>query len=330
MTVRAFAPGRANLIGEHTDYTGGLVLPFAVQLGTTVVGAVGGDRVELTSAELPGQVSVDLNVEDPARVEPKWGRYVAGVVAELRPAEGLVGSVATTLPIGGGLSSSSALSVAVALALGFSGEPHDLARLGQRAEQRASGVRGGIMDQLTAAVGTLGSALLIDCHTLDIEPIPVPTHLEVVVVPSGQDRVLAESAYGTRRDEAERAQATIGPLREAAAADAEAIADAPLRRRARHIVSENARVRDCATALRAGDGPGVGALLNASHASLRDDFEVSTPALDDLADRLQATPGVHGARLMGGGFGGCVVALAEPGAVSEGWVVRPSRGAMLL
>jgi galactokinase len=327
-TVTAVAPGRVNLIGEYTDIADGLVLPLAIDLGTTVTGTRGGDRVVLTSADEPHPAVVHLDVADPAAATPAWARYVAGVVAELRPTEGFVGHITTTLPVGAGLSSSAALEVSVALALGFEGSTLALAQLAQRAEHRASGVPCGIMDQLASAGGVDGHALLIDCHDLSIEPVPMPDHVEVRVIHSGQARQLADSAYAERRAAVDAAQAQLGPLR---ALDDPAIADAlpddVLRRRARHVIGENQRVRRFAEALAAGDLVAVGRAMAESHASLRDDFEVSTDVLDALVARLQATPGVHGARLTGAGFGGCVVALTEPGVLDEGWLVRPGRGA---
>ncbi len=329
-TVAAFAPGRVNLIGDHTDHTGGLVLPMAIDLGTTVAGQRGGDRVVLRSAEEAEPAVVSLDIGEPAGAEPPWARYVAGVVAELRPPVGLTGTVATTLPVGSGLSSSAALEVAVALALGAEGPPLVLAELCQRAEQRASGVPCGIMDQLASTAGIDGHALLIDCHARIIEPVPLPDDVEVVVVDSGEARALAGSAYAERRTECEAAEAIIGPLRCCRPGDERGIADISLRRRARHVIGENARVRSFAAALAAGDMTTAGAAMAASHGSLRDDFAVSTPTLDALVERLSARPGVHGARLTGAGFGGCVVALASPGALTEGWRVRPSPGARLV
>ena len=331
--VRAVAPGRVNLIGDHTDHTGGLVLPMAVDLSTTVEGRRGGDRVVLRSADRPEPAVVALDGGDPAAAEPSWARYVAGVVAELRPAEGFDGTVTTTLPIGGGLSSSAALEVAVALALGApAGDPLALAALTQRAEQQASGVPCGIMDQLASAAGRAGHALLIDCHALTVEPVAVPADAEVVVVDSGEARALAGSAYAERAAQCEAAAAVIGPLREAGPGAEAAIGDPVLRARARHVLTENDRVRRTAEALRLADLALVGAAMQESHASLRDDFAVSTPALDALVARLDATPGVWGARLTGAGFGGCVVALCSPGALAgwgpeRSWVVRPSAGA---
>lgn len=328
--VVATAPGRVNLIGDHTDTTGGWCVPMAIDLVTTVEGRRGGDTVALRSDAEPEAAVVPLDVEDPATVDPAWARYVAGVVAELRPPAGLSGTVTSTVPPGAGLSSSAALEVAVALALGFEGEPLDLAVRCQRAEQRASGVPCGVLDQLTAVAGVEGHVLLLDCTTLAVEPVALPEGVEVIAVHSGEPRRLAGSAYAERRRQAEAAERAVGPLRNATLEALDAIDDPLLRRRARHVVTENTRARAFAEALRAGDVEAAGALMVASHASLRDDFEVSTPALDALVGALLARPGVLGARLTGGGFGGCVVALARPGAVDvgpDGWRLRPSAGA---
>jgi galactokinase len=328
--TRAFAPGRVNLIGDHTDYTGGFVLPMAIDLGTTVSGQRGGDAVRLTSADEPGEVVVPLDASDPASVEPSWGRYVAGVVSVLRPAEGFAGHVSTTLPVGAGLSSSAALEVAVAMALGFEGSALELALLCQRAEQVASGVPCGVMDQLASAAGIEGHALLIDCEALTIRPLPVPDDVEVVVIHSGEERALATSAYAERRAACEQAESIIGPLRAATVEQVDALDDVVLRARARHVVTENDRVQEFARAMTAGDAAACGELMVESHRSLAADFEVSTPRLDELVADLCARPGVFGARLTGAGFGGCVVALTRPGAVAEGWHVSACGPARLL
>ncbi len=324
---RAFAPGRVNLIGDHTDHTGGLCLPMAVSMGTTVEGVPGGDSVVLHSSSARGVATVPLDVADPSAVDPEWARYVAGVVAELRPTTGLRGTVDSDLPIGAGLSSSAALEVAVALALGFDGTPLELAELCQRAEQTASGVPCGILDQLASVGGVDGHALMMDCHTLQLTPVPIPDDLEIVVVHSGQERTLAGSAYAERRAECEAAEGVVGPLRLATVDDIARLDDPVLRRRARHVVTENQRVREAAAALVAGDHVRLGRLFVESHSSLRNDFESSTPVVDALIERLAATEGVHGARMTGGGWGGCVVAVTRPGVLDEGWVVRPGPGA---
>ena len=327
----AFAPGRVNLIGEHTDTTGGLALPMAVDLGTTVEGERGGSRVRLRSSTEPQVVDLALRVDDPGSVEPGWGRYVAAVVAELEPSVGFDGTVTTDLPVGAGLSSSAALELAVALALGFDGTPRDLAALCQRAEHRAVGVPCGVMDQLTSASGVAGHALLLDCTTLDVTPVPLPDELEVVAVHSGEGRALAGSAYAERRAAVEAAEAVVGPLRLISdVGSLDGLEDPVLRRRARHVVTENARVRDAVRALASGSLDDLGQLLLESHASLAADFEVSTPRLDELVADLRARPGVFGARLTGAGFGGCAVALCRPGALDVGWRLLPSAAARVL
>jgi galactokinase len=328
--IRVHAPGRVNLIGGHTDYSGGLVLPMAIDLGTTIIGLRGHDRVVLLSREDREPAEVDLDVTDPAKLEPPWARYVAGVVAELHPRAGFIGEVTTTIPIGTGLSSSAALEVAVALALG--GEVFDrkdLAQLCREAELRASGVPCGIMDQLASLLGIAGHALLIDCTTLEVSPVALPEDVDIVVVDSNEPRRLDSSGYAQRRDEVSAAAELIGPLAKASLDDVASIEDPTLRKRARHVVTENARVRDMVDAITSGDIERAGDLMTDSHASLRDDHEVTTKGLDLLVDRLCAVPGVYGARLTGGGWGGCVVALADPGALDEGWTVKPSAGATI-
>jgi len=327
--LRVSAPGRVNLIGGHTDYSGGLVLPIAIDLETVIIGQRGHERVVLVSQDDDEPAEVALDVEEPTLVYPKWARYVAGVVTELRPTTGFIGQVATTIPIGTGLSSSAALEVAVALALVGDDriDRRELALACQRAEHRASGVPCGIMDQFASLMGVEGHALLIDCTSLEVTPISMIEDIAVVVVDSGQRRALSETGYADRRYEVHRATELIGPLTDATLADADGIDDPVVRKRARHVVTENQRVRDFVKAMKAHDVRGAGALMTESHASLRDNHEVTTDVLDSLVDKLVATPGVYGARLTGGGWGGCVVALAEHGALPDGWTVRPSGGA---
>ena len=324
-TVRA--PGRVNLIGDHTDYTGGLVLPMAIDRWTVIEGRSTEKVIRLDSDDEDAPVLLQPPVLAPATVQPPWGRYVAGVVAEMgasaRPFEG---RVTTNIPIGAGLSSSAALEVAVALALGYEGSVRDLATLCQLAEQRASGVPCGIMDQLCVAAGRDGHALLIDCHTLSIELVALPPDVDVVVQFVAR-RSLVGSAYADRVAECALAEHEIGPLRTARSTDVAMIGDPLVRRRARHVVSENQRVRDLVSALAVSDLGAAGALMGESHASLRDDFETSTPVMDAAVNALSTTSGVFGARMTGGGFGGCVVALVERGTPIDGWRVHPAGGA---
>ena len=340
-TVRAHSPGRVNLIGDHTDYNDGLAMPMAVDLGTTVSYTPDDtDRVVLHSAQQPGTAEVALDVAlDPAalaQLEPPWARYVAAVVAVVRPPHGGTGAVESTVPLGAGLSSSAALEVSLALAFGLRADAVTMARTCQRAEHAATGVASGLMDQLTVSAAQQGCALVIDFSDLSVQAVPVPVGADIVVVHSGESRTLAATGYAARRAECETAARRLGPLGLVDPVTAAAVRDPVLRKRARHVATECARVRDFAVALAGGQLAEAGRLMTASHRSLADDFEVSTPALDELVARLEAHPGVHGARLTGAGFGGCVVALTEPGALDiEGlnrpaWRVKPAPAARVL
>ena len=330
--IRAHAPGRVNLIGDHTDYAGGLALPMAIDLGTTIAGRRGGTVLELRSEQFDTTMCVPVPVTGPiTSIEPAWSRYVAAVAGELGSSIGLTGTITSTLPLGAGLSSSASLELAGALALGFEGTPMELALLAQRAEHRAVGVPCGLLDQLSCAFGREGHALLIDFATLDIEPVALGDAIEIVIIHSGVERALAGSAYAERRAACERAAAILGPLAACDPAELDRLEDPVVRRRARHVITECQRVRDAVAALRAGEIGTVGRLMAESHASLRDDFEVSTPEVDGVVERLGSIDGVHGARVTGAGFGGCVVAITEPGALEDptaitgrGWRVRAS------
>jgi len=328
--IRVHAPGRVNLIGEHTDYTGGLVFPMAIDRGTTLSGTRRHGGVILTSDDAPGRVEIALPfVGDPASLDPRWASFVAAVAAELGATDGIEGHLRSNIPAGAGLSSSAALMCAVALALGFDGTPLELARHARRAEHAATGVPTGIMDQYCIAAAVAGHAMLIDCDDLSIEQVPVPDDIDIVVRFIAH-RTLRGSAYRDRVEECARAEDEIGPLRSATAYEVNSITDPTARKRARHVVHENQRVRDFAAALRRADYPTLGNLLRASHASLRDEFDTSTPHMDAAVDELNAIDGVFGARMTGGGFGGCVVAICEPGALQDGWVVTASAGARVL
>jgi galactokinase len=322
-----------NLIGDHTDYTGGLALPMAIDLGVEICGDRGGDWVMLGSEGNDGTAELPLVIEHPSRAEPPWARYVAGVVFEMMPAGGLAGTIRSTLPSGMGLSSSAALEVAVAVALGADlDDPVGVAELCRRAEQRAVGVPCGLMDQLCIVAAVEDHPLRLDFSRLSVDPVRFPADAEVVIVDSGQMRTVAGSAYAVRHAECEQAEKLIGPLGQASPDAALSIEDPVLRGRAFHVTSENLRVDDMALALEDGDLRVAGEVMLDSHASLRDSFEVSTPKLDALVEHLRLTEGVHGARLTGAGFGGCVVALCSPGAdlaVPVVWRGRPAQGASL-
>lgn len=320
--VAAFAPGRVNLIGDHVDYVGGLALPMAIQLGTTVtLAGRGGPRVQVGSDVVPGLLDVAVDA-DPATVEPQWGRYVVAVLEELGITTGATGTITTSLPVGAGLSSSAALEVAVALAFGTDLSGTDLALACQRAEAMATGVRTGVLDQLTITMASDGAALLVDCRDLSTRAVALPEDLAIHAVHCGESRSLTGSAYASRRTSCESIEREIGPLRDATAEDVAAVADPHRRRRARHVVSEIRRVLEFADALAGRDLDAVGDLADESHRSLRDDYEVSSAALDAAVERARRIPGVVGARLTGAGFGGCIVVFAhrdvDPGEIG-GW-----------
>ena len=324
--IRATAPGRVNLIGDHTDYTGGLVLPMAVDMATVVEAEPGGASIELDSHEMEGHVSVPLPARHDPSMLPAWGRYVAAVAELVSPSAGIEGTVSTDIPVGGGLSSSAALEIAVALALGAPPDPVPLAQLCRRAENTATGVPTGIMDQLCIMSAEAGSATLIDCDSLAVTMVPVPDDV-IITVRFVEHRTLAGSAYADRVAECARAEAEIGPLRHAAVADTARISDPAVRARARHVVTENDRVRRFADALVRGDWVLAGTLMTESHRSLSGDYAVSTPGMDAAVHGTLALPGVLGARMTGGGFGGCIVSLSLPGSDVPGRRVRPSAGA---
>jgi galactokinase len=327
--VRARAPGRVNLIGEHTDYNGGFVLPMAIPQQTEVELALSpGERVRAFSAEMrDGEVrSYALGSEARGR---GWLDYVQGVTDVLRRDGHALGGfdlrIRSDVPVGSGLSSSAALEISLLRALreafGLRLDDVALALVGQRAEAELVGAPVGIMDQLASSLGDVRAALFIDTRTLRHERVPLPDGVEPVVVSSGVSHSHAGGDYRTRRAECERAASLlrIAQLRDvdvAALGRVMALPE-PLGRRARHVVTENARVLETVAALRAGDGARAGALFDASHASQRDDFEVSIPEIDLLVSITRDEPDVLGARLTGGGFGGSIVALARTGAGAE-------------
>ena len=316
-TVHISVPGRVNLIGDHTDYTGGLVMPMTLDMYTTVSGTRAIEpRWLLTSHDEREPVSISLPVNNPAHVEPLWGRYVAGVLSELNKLgidiPGFTGEINTTLPIGSGLSSSAALEVAIArVALDIANRQMsdtDIALLCQRAEHIASGVPCGIMDQLCVAIGKPNTATLIDCHSLDVQHVAIPDDIEVVTR-FVSHRTLVGSEYSERVEDCRQVEAIIGPLRLATINDLQKITDQRLLQRSRHVITENQRVRDFATALSQKDFASAGRLMLASHHSLANDYETSNDQMNRAVQDMMREHGFLGARMTGGGFGGCIVGL---------------------
>jgi galactokinase len=320
--VTADAPGRVNVIGEHTDYNGGFVLPVAIPQRTRVALAPrADDTVRAASAERGDRIEqYRLGQEAPGR---GWLDYVQGLTRVLASDGHALGGfdlrLESTVPVGSGLASSAALEVSVlrALRAAFDLRLDDvaLALAGQRAESEFVGARVGVMDQMAASLADEASALFLDTRSLAYRRVPLPLAASIVVIDSGVSHDHAASEYNARRAECEEAarRLGVGLLRELGAADLPRLdrLPEPLARRARHVVSENARVEAAVAALEAGDVSRLGALLYASHASLRDDYAVSTPELDLLVELARGEPHVFGARLTGGGFGGAVLLLAD-------------------
>lgn len=330
--VVARAPGRVNLIGEHTDYNDGWALPFAIEQSVVVAAASRTDRrVRLISHELPGEIESDL---DRLNSATGWAAYALGAAWALiqhqgeEVRHGFDLTVESSVPIGAGLSSSAALESAVLLALcglwDLDVDRLTLARLGQRAENEVVSAPTGVMDQVASLFGVADSAVLLDCRDLSTELVGLDldaANLQLVVIDTGVHHSHAGRGYRTRRAECEQARVELGldSLRELDVTTYEAAVaglDEPLARRVRHVVTENQRVLDTVAALRS-DGPAaIGALLNASHDSLRDAFEVSCPEVD-LAVELARVTGALGARLTGGGFGGSAIALIPEGMLAD-------------
>jgi galactokinase len=344
----AWAPGRVNLIGEHTDYNEGWVLPAAVDRWVAVAGQrVQESFVTLYSAHHGGRARFPASVAallSERRVRlPLWARYVRATLGELAKlgrwddGRGFTAAIAGNVPVGGGLSSSAALSVACAtFALALGGQtlaPLEVARACQRAEWNGAGVRVGVMDQAASVLGRPHSAILLDCRSLDYTyaPVTIPG-LRMLVFDTGAPHTLAASGYNERRAQCEEAVRRLAPLivqadpgravtalRDVTPADLDQFGaglSEALLRRARHVVEEDARVLDAASALRAGDAERLGTLLDQSHTSLRDLYQVSSLELDVAVEIMRATPGVYGARMIGAGFGGSALALVRDGAIA--------------
>jgi len=325
------APGRVNLIGEHTDYNDGFVLPLAIDRAVWIALEPRDDRrVEVESLDFASRASFDL--DHLTKDNGDWGEYLKGTAWSLQEAgftlSGWQGVVAGDVPVGAGLSSSAALELATARALAAAGslpwDPAAMARLAQRAENQWVGVNCGIMDQLISAAGREHCALLIDCRSLECTPVEFPPGVAVAVLDTSTRRGLVDSEYNQRRRQCEEAARFFGvsALRDVDLATFQRRCgdlDDATRRRARHVITENARTREAADAMRRGDLATLGRLLAASHASLRDDFEVSNTALDAMVRAATGHPACHGARMTGAGFGGCAVAVIDA-AVAQSFV----------
>ncbi|NNF63117.1 MAG: galactokinase [Acidimicrobiia bacterium] len=316
------SPGRVNLIGDHTDYNDGFVLPMAIEQAVWIAAEPRTDkRLELESLLTKAEISADL---DDLTKTATWADYVTGVASEFvsagLPLSGWNGVVASDLPAGAGLSSSAALELASARVFAEMAnvpwEPVSMAQLAQRAENTWVGANVGIMDQLISACGQADTALLIDCRSLDGSAVAVPPDVAVVVIDSGTRRGLVDSEYNERRSTCEEV-ARLGGVTALRDLDMDGLDSIRSEltelqfRRARHVINENAVTVKVAELLPAGDFDEVGRLMDESHASLRDDFEISTPAMDELVSRARSADGVHGARMTGGGFGGSAVALVD-------------------
>ncbi len=323
------APGRVNLIGEHTDYNDGFVLPMAIDRAVYIALRPRPDSyVHLHSLDFNNLLVFDLDAF--LREPPSWAEYIKGVAWALQEAgyalRGWDGVIAGDVPIGAGLSSSAATELAAARAFAYVAElPWDaarMARLAQQAENQWVGMNCGIMDQMISAAGQADHALLIDCRTLATQAVPLPPGTLAVVLDTATRRGLVDSSYNERRSQCEAAARHFGvpALRDVTLAQFEARAgelDDVTRRRARHVITENARTLAAAAAMRQGDAAALGQLMDASHASLRDDFEVTNDQLNIMVDCARQHPGCYGARMTGAGFGGCAVALVRAGASDD-------------
>jgi galactokinase len=324
--VSASAPGRVNLIGEHTDYSGGFVLPTVIPQRTVVELAPRADATaRLVSASLAAESAAGAYEVGREARRGGFVDYAQGVTKALRERGHVVGGydafVRSDVPLGSGLSSSASLEVALARALRaayrLAIDDLAIALVGQRAENDLVGAPVGVMDPMASSLASEGAALFVDTRALTWDVVPIPAEVELVVIDSGVPHRHATGEYRARREQCERAAASLGvpSLRDVGEADLDralALPD-PLGRRARHVVTENARVLAAVDAMRAGDVATLGRLFAASHASMRDDFEVSTPDVDALVAIAAADPDVAGARMTGGGFGGSVVVLALRG-----------------
>lgn len=325
--ANADAPGRVNLIGEHTDYNGGFVLPAAIPQRTRVALARRSDRrVRVWSAEYPEAPPIEFTLGTEARAGD-WADYVRGmtkVLGEAHAFDGFDARIESDVPVGSGLSSSAALEIAIGRGLralyGLAVDDVGLARVGQRAENELVGAPVGIMDQMACSLADTSAALFLDTRSLQFSRVPLPEDAALIVIDSGVAHNHANGDYATRRRECHEAARLLGvrELRDVTMGDIDRVNSLPepLNRRARHVITENARVLAAVEALGASDLETAGRLFRESHASQRDDFDVSVDAVDDLVAAADRVQGIYGARLTGGGFGGSIVALAAAGSAA--------------
>ncbi len=357
--IVARAPGRVNLIGDHTDYNDGFTLPMALPFDTVIALSTtdSDQRSGPITIESEGFGIASINPATLPGSSPAWAIHLTGVVSVLNnlgiDSGGWSATISTDIPTGASLSSSAALEVATITALLHratrSWSPLEIARAGQRVENEFVGLPSGIMDQFISAGAIAGHASLMDCRALTLTPNPLPEGVAIAITDTGTRRVLADAAYADRRRSCERAASDIGvdALRDATLDDLKVISDVTDRRRARHVITENIRTLAAAEAMTRGDAIELGQLMTASHLSLRDDYEVSGPGLDAIVEASLAAPGCLGARMTGGGFAGCAVALVDisqvdgfsdavtssyryDGHEARIWVCEPSAGAGII
>jgi len=325
-SASSFAPGRVELLGNHTDYNGGVVLSTAINLGISARGRLRADeKIVLTSAGISGAVAADVDKLAP---NDSWADYPLGVAKILRdggyPIAGFEADFSSNLPLGAGLSSSAAIEVCMAVLLmrlfDFQVPPLDLARLCRKAENEYVGVSCGLLDQVSSIFGRKDHAIFLDCRAETVENVSFPSGVGLLIVHSGVKHALSGGEYNERRDQCFQAAKILGvpALRDATSEQlANAIMPALVKRRAAHIIGENERVFEAVEHLKRRDAVALGKLMCASHRSSIENFENSTPELDALVEISCAQEGVYGARLTGGGFGGAIVALAALSSIDK-------------
>ena len=326
--ISAYAPGRVELLGNHTDYNEGVVLAGAINRGVTVEGAKrDDDAIFLKSLTLARDFRTSVGAITSTPDEP-WANYPLGVVSQFlhsqRPVPGFAMEIHATLPLGGGLSSSAALEVATAMFLlkitGTTMDPMELAILCRRAENDFVGVQSGLLDQATSVFGKADHVVFLDCRENTVRTIPIPSGFALIIADSGTKHSLVHGEYNARREQCQAAAAALGVrmLRDTTSSALQRTAmNSTVKRRATHVVGEMERVWQAVERLEAGDARTFGALMYASHESSRTNFENSTPQLDLLVEIARTLPGVHGARLSGGGFGGSTVTLVDADAAEN-------------